>query len=101
MRTVICMLTTCLVTLACSARCQAEELLFEDNFEGSLSPKWQLVGLSKEDYRVRDGKLQLKVQRATPSGSWPMLKVELPFKTSDTVTASVEVDIVDKPLRRS
>lgn len=101
MRTTTLLLTVWLTIYACHARCQAEELLFEDDFEGTLSAMWQLVGLSKEDYRLRDGKLQLKVQRSAPGDSVPMLKVDLPFKTSDTLTASVEVDVVDKPLRRA
>jgi len=50
------------VFLLCLPVCLAEEVLFEDDFEDSLSSKWQVVGLKKEDYRIREGGLELRVQ---------------------------------------
>ncbi len=90
---------TLLAFLCSSAWCQAEEVLFEDTFDKELSEKWQVVGIAKEDYRIRDGALEVRVQPEKRGGS-PMLKVELPFTTADTVTASVEVTVVGEPLRR-
>jgi hypothetical protein len=78
----------------------AEELLFEDKFDSKLSDKWDVVGLAKEDYRIRNGGLEMKVQRDQKKSERAYLRVNLPFKTSDTVTASVEVSVVDKPLER-
>ena len=82
--------------LLCSRVCLAEDVLFEDDFEDGLSSKWQVVGLKKEDYRIREGGLELRVQPGKLTRHTPMLKVVLPFTSSDTVVASVRVTIVDK-----
>jgi hypothetical protein len=71
-------------------------VLFEDDFEDGLSSKWQTVGLKKEDYRIRDGGLELRVQRGKLTRHTPMLKVVLPFTSSDTVVASVDVTVLDR-----
>jgi hypothetical protein len=73
-----------------------EEVLFEDNFDSTLSPKWQAVGLKKDDYRIRDGALEMRVQPGRRTRDTPMLMVLLPFKTSETVIASVEVTLLDR-----
>ncbi len=78
----------------------ADELLFEDSFENGLSEKWQVVGLGPEEYRVRDGGFEMKVQSEKRGQIEPMLRIDLPFTTSDTVTASAEVTILDQPLER-
>ncbi len=70
---------------------RAEEVLFEDKFEKGLSDKWDLSGLKKEDYRIRDGALELRVQPGPQSATTPLMTVALPFTTDDTVTASVEI----------
>ncbi|MFO1020685.1 MAG: hypothetical protein U0903_08310 [Planctomycetales bacterium] len=72
-----------------------EQILFEDNFNQKLSDKWQVVGLKPEDYRVRNGALELRVQPGAEKKDTPMLKVILPFD-SDGVTASVEISVVDE-----
>ncbi len=77
-----------------------QEVLFEDRFEGGLSEKWQVVGLEKEDYRLRDGALEVRVVPGQPKQRRPMLKIDLPFTTADTVVASVEVSVVGQPLQR-
>ena len=74
--------------------CLADDTLFEDNFDDGLSDKWQIVGLTKEDYRIRDGGLELRVQIGELTRTTPMLKINLPFTTSDTVVASVEVTVL-------
>ncbi len=74
----------------------AENLLFEDDFKEGLSSKWQAVGLKKQDYRIRDGGLELRVQPGKPTRETPMLKVTLPFTSSDPVIASVDVTILDR-----
>lgn len=82
--------------LFCSSLCFGEEVLFEDDFDKGLSSKWQVVGLKKEDYRIRDGGLELRVQPGKWTRETPMLKVLLPFATSNTVVASVDVTILDE-----
>jgi hypothetical protein len=74
-------------------------VLFEDTFDERLSDRWQVIGLDKDDYRVHDGALEVRVQPDRP-GALPMLKVDLPFTTAGTVEASVDVSVVDGPLRR-
>lgn len=74
----------------------AEELLFEDSFDGSVSPRWQPVGLKADDYRIKDGALEMRVQPGQRTADTPMLMVLLPFNTSQTVTASVEVTPLDR-----
>jgi hypothetical protein len=73
-----------------------EEVLFEDDFHGTLSPEWRAVGLKKDDYRIRDGGLEMRVQPGRRTRDTPMLMVLLPFKTSEFVTASVEVTLLDQ-----
>ena len=60
-----------------------------------------MVGLKKDDYRIRDGGLEVRVQSGERRRDTPMLKVTLPFGTSETVTASVEATIVGEPLGRN
>jgi hypothetical protein len=78
----------------------AQTTLFEDTFDGELSEQWQVTGLSAEDYRIRDGGLELRVRPEQP-GNRPMLHVNLPFGTDGTVEASVEVTVEGKPLGRN
>ena len=73
----------------------AQEVLFEDTFDNGLSPTWTIVGLKKDDYRVKDGGLEMRVQPGRPTEDTPMLKVLLPFETSETVSASVELTLLD------
>ncbi|MCO6459523.1 MAG: hypothetical protein J5I93_29775 [Pirellulaceae bacterium] len=91
---------TWLATLVLAATIAAqplagEEVLFEDHFDGELSPKWQAVGLQQDDYRIRDGGLEMRVQPGRRTRDTPMLMVLLPFTTSQSVTASVEVTPVE------
>jgi hypothetical protein len=75
---------------------RADDVLFEDSFKDGLSPKWQVVGLDKKDYRIKDGGLEMRVQNGKFKKDVPMLKVVLPFKAGDTVTASVRVKVLDE-----
>lgn len=72
------------------------DLLFEDDFNNGLSDKWQVVGLQKEDYRIREGGLEMKVQPRKLTRDTPMLKVILPFATTGTVIGSVDVTVLDE-----
>lgn len=87
-----------IIAFACLGTCRlgmGEEVLFEDDFSAALSPEWRAVGLNKDDYRIRDGGLEMRVQPGRSTGDTPMLMVLLPFTTSETVTASVEVSLLD------
>ena len=55
----------------------------------------QVVGLDKTDYRVKDGGFEMRVRNGVAMKKPPMLKVVLPFKAGDTVTASVRVKLLD------
>ena len=85
-----------LVVLLAAARCPAEEVTFQDTFKKELSDKWQVVGLDKKDYRIRDGGLEVRVQPGKPKPGSPMFKVFLPFTSQDTVTVSVKVTLLDE-----
>lgn len=75
----------------------ADSLIFEDNFDAGLSKAWQLIELNEEDYRIRDGGLEMRVQPGRPTRNPPRLQVNLPFDSSeDAVVASVEVSILDR-----
>lgn len=90
-----------LILLVVTCRvCVAGEPLFEDPFDRELSPRWEVVGLTKDDYRLRDGALELRVQPIQRGQPAPMLKVNLPFTTADTVVASAEVSVIGEPLQR-
>ena len=90
--------------LACIANPSTSEgqtVLFEDNFDNGLSDKWITNGLNKEDYRIRDGALELKLQTDGKKG-WPMIKVDIGFSTAIGAVASVDVTPVDgDPLPRN
>ena len=79
--------------------CCGQPLLFEETFDEGLSDRWQILGLDADDYRVRDGALEVRIQPDRPPAQ-PMLKIDLPFTTTQTVEASVEVSVVGEPLRR-
>jgi hypothetical protein len=84
---------SCVLSIMVSFPCFAEEILFQDNFKDGLSKKWEVVGLEKTDYRIKDGGLEMRVQ--SKGNERGMVKVTLPFKTSDTVIASVNVTLLD------
>ena len=73
----------------------AEDVLFADYFKNGLSEKWEVVGLHKKDYRVRDGGLEMRVQPGKLSDKGPMFKVVLPFTAADTVIVSVRVTLLN------
>lgn len=81
--------------------CHGEEILFEDTFDKVLSSRWEAVGLARDDYRIRDGGLEIRIQESGSSKKTPLLQVHLPFKTEDSVTATVDVSVVDQPLHRN
>lgn len=77
-----------------------DEILFEDNFDNGLSDKWQVVGLDKDDYRMTDGALEIRLRPGMDKQPYPMLKVDLPFQTADSVIASVDVSVAYETLRQ-
>jgi hypothetical protein len=85
-----------LVLLTVAPRGVGAEVLFEDTFKDGVSKKWEPVGLDKKDYRVRDGGLEMRVHTGALKGDTPMLKIVLPFAVTDTVTASVKVELLDE-----
>jgi hypothetical protein len=72
-----------------------EQVLFEDNFEHELLDKWQVVGLGKEDYRVRRGGLEMRVQPGKLTKETPILKLKLPFNATSSLIVSVKVSVLD------
>jgi hypothetical protein len=91
-----------IAALSCAASfsdCHAETVLFEETFDAELSDKWQISGLDRGDYRVRDGGLEVRI-KPDEERARPALRVDLPFTTEDTVVASVEVTVVGEPLKR-
>lgn len=80
--------------------CHAQTALFEDNFDSELSEIWQPMGLEKEDYRIREGALEIRIKPEVTGQPRPVLKVDLPFSTRDNVVVSVDVAEVDGPLDR-
>ena len=85
-----------LVLLLGSSRGLAEDVLFEDSFKDGLSKKWEVVGLDRKEYRVKDGGLEMRVHKGALNRDTPMLKVVLPFDVSETVTVSVKVTPLDE-----
>jgi hypothetical protein len=83
------LLTICLVATFVRSSAAKEEVLFADDFENGLSPQWTMVGLQKDDYRIRNGALEMRVQPGQRTDA--MLRVTLPFDTAESITASVEL----------
>jgi hypothetical protein len=94
------LLAAAVLCFCVAADCHGQAVLFEDSFDNGISEEWEIVGLEPEDYRVRDGCLEVRVKPVAPGEARPMLYVTLPFSTAGTVTASVEVTVVGDPLRR-
>lgn len=87
---------TAIQLLAAARVCVAEEVLFEDTFDRELSPRWSAVGLKKDDYRIANGRLEMRVQPGKATGRTPMLMVLLPFDTAEGATASVDLTLIDR-----
>lgn len=85
-----------LIVFSAAALAGGEEVLFEDDFKDGLAAKWKAVGLKKSDYRIEDGCLEMRVQPGKLTRDTPMLKVILPFRSSDTVIVSAKVTPVDE-----
>ncbi len=107
MRNIHAMRTKMLATMTIFAgmtwlsNCHGQDVLFEDAFDDAeLSDQWQVVGLDADDYRVVDGALEVRVKPVADGQPSPMLKVNLPFTTDETVIASVDVAMVGDPLER-
>lgn len=77
-----------------------QDVLFEDSFDDVLSDRWQITGLEPADYRIHDGGLEVRVKPSPAGQARPMLFVNLPFATTETVVASVEVTVVGDGLHR-
>ncbi len=88
--------TIALLALLAAAGTRADEVLFEDRFERGLSDKWKAVGLKEDDYRVRDGGLEMRVAAGKLTRETPRLQVTLPFTADDTVDVSVRVSPIDE-----
>lgn len=72
-----------------------EEIVFADDFDAGLSSRWDLTGVRAEDYRLRDGGLELRVQPGKLTSETPVLRVALPQPTPEDLLASVEVTVLD------
>ena len=78
-----------------------DEVRFEDRFERDLADGWKVTGLKKEDYRVRGGGLEMRVQTGPLTKDTPRIQVILPFTANDTVVASVKVTLLNEFTRES
>ena len=76
--------------------CRSDEVIFSDDFEHGLSSLWSVSELDKNDYRIRDGGLDIRVQRGKLADHIPMMKVTLPVQSTDVLIASVDVTILDR-----
>jgi hypothetical protein len=83
-----------------SSHCLAQDQLFEDSFDAALSDRWKPIGLDPEDYRIRDGAVEMRLKPVSDCEAQPMLKVDVPFATADSVTASVDVKLLGDGLKR-
>ena len=45
----------------------AQEIVIEDTFDNALSPMWTFVDLQTDDYRVKNGALEMRVQPGGPT----------------------------------
>lgn len=94
MRAVVCLSAALLLQFSLATGAD-DKVLFKDSFKDGLSPQWQVVGLKKADYRVRNGGLEMRVQPGKLTADAPMFKVILPFTSADNVVASVKVTLLD------
>jgi hypothetical protein len=74
----------------------AEEVLFEDQFKKGLSDQWKIVGLEKEDYRIKNGGLEIRVAPGPQNRATPRVNIILPFNAASSVVASVKITLLDE-----
>lgn len=77
---------------------RGDEPAFIDSFDEGLSPQWQVIGMEPEDYRIRNGGLEIRVGSSQDG----MRRVRVPFSVGpdETAASSVEVTIVEGELER-
>lgn len=85
-----------LVLLCWCETSPGDDVIFADDFEAGLSSQWNVTGISRDDFRIIDGGLELRVQPGKLSDVTPMLAVAIPAQESDVLIASVEVTIPDR-----
>lgn len=73
-----------------------DEVIFRDDFQEKLSSKFQVIGLKPEDYRIRNGGLEMRVQPGKWRREMPRIDVVLPFTDQETRVVSVKVTLLDK-----
>jgi hypothetical protein len=82
------------LSTACALQAAAEDVVFEDSFDDGLSSQWTVIGLAEEDYRIRDGGLELRVAPRQTGSERPRIEFVLPTRSADGLTASVEITTV-------
>lgn len=93
---------TCQVVVALSliravwpTQTRGDDVVFADDFDSGLSSEWNIATIPAEDYRLRDGALELRVQPGMLTDKTPMLSVTIPHKTSEALIASVDITPLD------
>jgi hypothetical protein len=74
--------TTLAVLLLISSRCLGADVLFEETVKDGLFARWQVVGFDKKDYRIKDGRVEMRVQNGEGKKAIPMIKVVIPLPQS-------------------
>ena len=83
--------TLLVCALPAAGQPERDRVVFQDDFKTGLSPKWKAVGLKPEDFRVRDGGVEMRVRPGKLGADTPMLKVTLPLAATDSFIGSVKV----------
>ncbi|MFO1043341.1 MAG: hypothetical protein U0941_16275 [Planctomycetaceae bacterium] len=84
-----------LVPALWTSQVHGDEVVFADDFDSGLSSKWKMAGVRADDYRIRDGGLELRVQPGTLTDKSPMVRVTIPYEEADVLIASVDITPLD------
>lgn len=81
-------------------RAGADEPLLVETFGEGWESRWSLSGLAPEDYRVREGGIEVRVVPTERDELGGLLKIDLKRSTSETLIGSVRVTVIEGELPR-
>lgn len=89
------LVTLSLVQAFWPTQLRCDEVVFADDLDPGLSSEWNIASIPIEDYRLRDGALELRVQPGMLSDKTPMVSITFPHKATDVLIAPVDIAPLD------
>src|SRR5262245_8223627 len=91
-----CQRISCALAIITMATAQADEFLFEDNFQGKLGEGWSWLREHREAWRIKEGALEIRLEPGNmwgpPNNARNVLVRPAPDATAATIEISVNVE---------